>query len=145
MYPRLCEAIGIACNPNEWRLFIDSSSRSFKAVLLHNGKEYTSLPLAHLVHLKEEYNSVKTLLEALKYDEYDWEVIGDFKLVVFLMGLQERFTKFPYFFAFGTAGTLCAQNSPRSLVGRTKSLGKLCRSVSGLLGQSQGRKLCGTG
>ena len=56
----LFEAIGNACNSNEWRLFIDSSSRSLKAVLLHNGNKYPSLPLAHSVSFKEEYNSVKT-------------------------------------------------------------------------------------
>ncbi|XP_061421616.1 uncharacterized protein LOC133350847 [Lethenteron reissneri] len=91
----LFEAIGIACNQNEWRLFIDSSSRSLKAVLLHNGNKYPSLPLAHSVHLKENYNSIKTLLDALKYDESGLEVIGDFKMVAFLMGLQGGFAKFP--------------------------------------------------
>ncbi|XP_061411219.1 uncharacterized protein LOC133344908 isoform X2 [Lethenteron reissneri] len=84
----LFEVIGIACNQNEWHLFIDNSSRSLKAVLLHNGNKYLSLPLAHSVHLKENYNRVKTLLDALKYDEYSWKVIGDFKMVAFLMGLQ---------------------------------------------------------
>ncbi|XP_051506870.1 uncharacterized protein LOC127413629 isoform X1 [Myxocyprinus asiaticus] len=71
----LFEAIGIVCNQNEWRLFIDSSSRSLKAVLHHNGNKYPSLPLAHSVHLKEDYNSIKTLLDALKYDEYIWGLI----------------------------------------------------------------------
>jgi hypothetical protein len=33
----LFKAIGIACNYNEWRLFIDSSSRSLKAVLFKMG------------------------------------------------------------------------------------------------------------
>ncbi|KAL7868607.1 hypothetical protein SRHO_G00100550 [Serrasalmus rhombeus] len=89
----LFEAIGITCNPNEWRLFIDSSCKSLKAVLLHNGNKYPSLPVAHSVHLKEEYTSVKMLLGALNYDEYGWEVIGDFKMVSFLMGLQGGFTK----------------------------------------------------
>jgi hypothetical protein len=87
--------IGIPCNQNEWRLFIDSSSRSLKAVLLHNGNKYPSLPVAHSVHLKEDYNSVKTMLNALQYDKYSWEVIGDFKMVAFLMGLQGGFTKHP--------------------------------------------------
>ncbi|XP_061419050.1 uncharacterized protein LOC133349530 [Lethenteron reissneri] len=88
-------AIRIACNQNEWRLFIDSSSRGLKAVLLHNGNKYPSLLLAHSMHLKDYYNSIKTLLDALKYDEYGWEVIGDFKMVAFLMGLQGGFSKFP--------------------------------------------------
>ncbi|XP_051563221.1 uncharacterized protein LOC127446368 [Myxocyprinus asiaticus] len=68
----LFKAIGIACNQNEWCLFIDSSSRSLKAVLLHNGNKYPSLPLAHSVHLKQDYNSIKIFLDALKYDEYIW-------------------------------------------------------------------------
>jgi hypothetical protein len=95
--PGLFEAIGITCNPIEWRLFIDSSSRSLKAVLLHNGNQYPSLPVAHSVHLKEDYTSVKMLLSALKYNDHGWEVIGDFKMVSFLMGLQGGFTKFPCF------------------------------------------------
>ena len=48
-------------------------------MLLYNGNMYPSLPLAHSAHLKEEYTSIKTLLDALKYVDYGWEVIGDFK------------------------------------------------------------------
>src|SRR5271157_3671570 len=84
-------------HPIEWRLFIDSSSRSLKAVLLHNGNQYPSLLVAHSVHLKEDYTSAKMLLSALKYNDHGWEVIGDFKMVSFLMGLQGGFTKFPCF------------------------------------------------
>ncbi|XP_073526806.1 uncharacterized protein [Phyllobates terribilis] len=54
--------------------------------------------MAHSVYLKEDYLSIKILLSALKYDDYGWEVIGDFKMVSFLMGLQGGFTKFPCFF-----------------------------------------------
>ncbi|XP_036358086.1 uncharacterized protein LOC118763025 [Octopus sinensis] len=64
---------------------------------------YPSLPLAHSVQLKEKYSSVKILLKALKYEEYRWEVIGDFKMVTFMMGLQGGFTKFPCY--------LCLWNS----------------------------------
>lgn len=74
----------------DWRLFIDCSSRDPKAFLLHN----PSLPMAHLVPHKEKYNSGKTSLDALKYDEYSWEVTGGFKQVAFLIGLQGGFTKF---------------------------------------------------
>src|SRR6218665_3359506 len=85
----LFEAIGIICNPSEWLLFIDSSSRNLKSVLLHNGNNYPSLPMAHSVHLKEDYyTSVKMLLSALKYVDYGWEVIGDFKMVSFLMDIK---------------------------------------------------------
>ena len=80
MWPFLFEAIVITCNPSEWRLFIGSSSRSLKAVLLHNENNYPSLLMAHSVHLKEDYTSVKMLVSALKYDDYGWEVIGDLKM-----------------------------------------------------------------
>ena len=53
---------------SEWRLFINSSSKSLKAVLLHNGNKYPSPPPAHSVNLKETYKNVKTVLNVLKYD-----------------------------------------------------------------------------
>ena len=77
----LFEAIGIPCNTSDWRFFIDSSSRSLKATLLHNTNQWLSIPLAHSVHMKETYKSVKILLSAPKYTQYNWEVIGDFKMV----------------------------------------------------------------
>ena len=43
-------AIGLPNNfPAEWRLFIDSSKRSLKCVLLHNGNRFGSIPIAHSV------------------------------------------------------------------------------------------------
>ena len=83
----LFEVMGMTCNPSEWHLFKDSSSWSLKAMLLHNRNNYPSLSMAHSVHLIEDYTSVKMLLSALKYDDYGWEAIGDFKMVSFLMGL----------------------------------------------------------
>jgi len=44
-------------------------------------KNYPSLPLAHSVHLKGDYNSITTLLDVFKYDEYDWEVIEKFTII----------------------------------------------------------------
>ncbi|XP_034149862.1 uncharacterized protein LOC117594834 [Esox lucius] len=57
-------------------LFVDCSSRRLKDMLLHNGNKYPVSSPGSL-NLKEDYNSIKTLLDALKYDEYSWEVIGD--------------------------------------------------------------------
>ena len=93
----LFQAIGNPCNTNDWRLFIDSSSRSLKAVLLHNTNKCPSIPLAHSVVMKENYQNEKALPDALNYAQYKWNVIGDFKMVAFLMGLQGGFTKFPCF------------------------------------------------
>ena len=37
------EVLGHEYNPDQWRLFIDSSKVSLKLVLLHNGKRYSQL------------------------------------------------------------------------------------------------------
>ena len=52
----------------EWKLFLDSSIRSMKAVLLHIGNKVASVPVAHSVKLKELYLDMKHLLEVLHYD-----------------------------------------------------------------------------
>jgi hypothetical protein len=51
--PGLMQKFSVEYKVNEWRLFIDSSKRSLKAVLLHNGNNYASLPIGHSVHLKK--------------------------------------------------------------------------------------------
>ena len=40
----LMAALRITHDPDEWRLFIDSSKTGLKAVLLHNGNVYSSWP-----------------------------------------------------------------------------------------------------
>ena len=54
-----------AYDTRDSRLFIDSSKRSLKCVLLHNGNMYGSIPIGHSVKLKEEYNNIKLVLERL--------------------------------------------------------------------------------
>jgi hypothetical protein len=44
--------------PTTWRLFIDSSKRSLKAVLLHNSNILASIPLAHSTKLSESYKTL---------------------------------------------------------------------------------------
>ncbi|XP_045133075.1 uncharacterized protein LOC123517160 [Portunus trituberculatus] len=93
----LFSATGIDHNYEEWRLFIDSSTNSLKAVLLHNGNQYPSLPIAYSVHMKEEYDNVKKLFEKVNYNEFKWDICGDFKMLAFLLGLQGGFTKYSCF------------------------------------------------
>lgn len=89
----LFKALDIIHDPEEWRLFIDSSSRSLKCVLLHNGNVHPSIPIGHSVHLKEDYANVKFLLECINYNRYQWTICGDFKMIGFLRGLQGGYTK----------------------------------------------------
>ena len=84
-------------DPNEWRLFLDSSKRSLKCVLLHNGNIYGSIPIGHSVLMKEKYDNVKTVLELLKYSEHNWIICVDLKMINFLLGQQSGYTKYPCF------------------------------------------------
>ena len=51
----LFSAVGTDHNPTQRRLFIDSSTKSLKVVLLHNGNIYPSIPLANSLQMKEDY------------------------------------------------------------------------------------------
>lgn len=83
--------------PDDWRLFIDSSKRSLKCVLLHNGNKYGSIPLAHSTKMKEEYDTVALVMEKIKFHEHQWIICVDFKMVNFLLGQQSGYTKYPCF------------------------------------------------
>jgi len=83
--------------PEDWRLFIDSSVRSLKCVLLHNGNRYSSIPIAHSTTLKEQYENVKLVLQKIRYHEHQWSICVDLKMVNFLLGQQSGYTKYPCF------------------------------------------------
>lgn len=89
----LLQELGSHYDPEEWRLFIDSSKSSLKAVLLHNGNEKPSLPLVHATGLKETYESMELLLELLNYREHTWSICGDLKVISLLLGLQLGYTR----------------------------------------------------
>ena len=84
-------------NFSEWRLFIDSNKRSLKCVLLHNGNKYSAIPIAHSTKQKEEYSRIRLILELLQYQEHQWVICVDLKIVNFLLGQQSGFTKFSCF------------------------------------------------
>ncbi|GFW48123.1 uncharacterized protein TNCV_3076631 [Trichonephila clavipes] len=69
----------IVYEPEEWRLFIDSSKRCLKAVLLHNGNRYASVPVGHSVHLKECYENLEFILNKLNYSDHKWTICDSFE------------------------------------------------------------------
>ena len=75
------EVLGHEYNPDQWRLFIDSSKVSLRVVLPHNGNKFLSVPLAHAANMKESYESMKLLLGKIKYDVFKWKLCGDLKVV----------------------------------------------------------------
>ena len=92
--PGLVTSLGLPHNPSDWCLFLGSFTRSLKGVLLHNGNKYSSIPIAHSVHLKESYDNMELLLEAIKYSEYQWILCRDLKVIGLLMGMHASFTKY---------------------------------------------------
>lgn len=80
---------------DEWRLFIDSSTRSLKAVLLHIGNILAPIPIAHSTKLKETYENLEIVLDKIKYSEHQWRICGDLKIATLLLGQQSGFTKYP--------------------------------------------------
>ena len=76
-------------------MFLDSSKRSPKCVLLHNGNVYGAVPVGHSAVLKEQHDDIKIVLDLLKYHEHKWIICVDLKMVNFLLGQQRGYTKFP--------------------------------------------------
>jgi hypothetical protein len=56
-----------------------------------------SIPVAHAFGIKESDNSIKQLLQYIKYDTYKRNICVDLKVIALLLGMQLRYTKFPYF------------------------------------------------
>ena len=68
---------------------MDSSKRSLKCVLLHNGNLYGSVPLGHSTTLKEKYDEIKFILEKISYRQHQWIICVDLKMV----GVSPRATR----------------------------------------------------
>lgn len=83
----------IKYRPEEWRLFIDSSKSSLKAVLLYFDNSKHGVPVALSTNTKESYEQLKLILELLKYKENLWKICADLKVTTTLSGLQSGYTK----------------------------------------------------
>jgi hypothetical protein len=84
-------------SPEQWRLFIDTSKTSPKAVLLHNGNKLASIPVAYAPSTKETYTTMNDILVEADYKKYQREVCGDVKVTAVLLGLQTGYTKYSCF------------------------------------------------
>ena len=99
--PGLLAEMGLSkYNSDEWRLFIDSSKRSLKCVLLHKGNKFACGPIGHSVVVKEHYLNVQMVLNKLGYSERNWAICVDFKMVNFLLEQQGGYTKYPCFLCY---------------------------------------------
>lgn len=91
----LFNLFGTEHKTDEWRLFLDGSSKSLKVVLLHNENTLPSIPIAYCKGLPEKYESMQYILNLIQYEKYQWDVIVDFKLINILVGLMGAASKHP--------------------------------------------------
>lgn len=101
--PALMASVRVQYSASEWRLFVDASKSSLKAVLLHNGNRYRPIPVAYTTSLRETYDSLRLLLNKVKYAEHQWLFCGDLKVIAIVSGLKPGYPRHPCF--------LCCWNS----------------------------------
>lgn len=89
----LFEAFGQPHNPDNWRLFIDSSVESLKVVLLHIGNKFASVPIAYGRNVPENYETMKSILTLINYNVHEWRICCDLKVVSLLTGVKKGFSK----------------------------------------------------
>lgn len=91
--------LGIEYDAGEWRIFIDGSTTSLKAVLLHVTNKKPSVPVAYGVGMSECYDTLSEIMNKLNYFEHNWKVCCDLKVINILQGIIQK-GGFPKYFCF---------------------------------------------
>jgi len=94
----LVNQLGMAYVTDDWRLFIDGSVSSLKAVLLHRTNKKPSIPLAYGTSMKETYETLSDILAKIKYEEHKWKICCDLKVVNIMQGLTWCLNLIEFFF-----------------------------------------------
>lgn len=87
-------------DPDEWRIFIDSSKSSLKAVLLYQDSTIKPVPILYAVGKKEDYYTMKWVLDTVYYQKYMWRACCDLKVLTLLAGMQTGYTKYCCVFCY---------------------------------------------
>lgn len=95
--------------PEAWRLFIDASKRSLKAVLLFENSSKKPVPLMFALGMKENYATMKLILERIGYEAQNWRLNCDFKVLSLLAGMQTGYTKYCCLFCKWDSPAKCNQ------------------------------------
>jgi len=54
----------------------------------------TSIQIGYAVNMKETYENIKFLLTYINYEQHQWRICADFKVVAIILGLQLGYTKY---------------------------------------------------
>ena len=69
-------------------------------MLFHNGNKFACVPIGHSMIVKEHYLNAKMVLQKLRYNEHNWAICVDFKMINFLLGQRVGYTKHPCFLCY---------------------------------------------
>lgn len=86
--PGLFLAMEMEYIADDWRIFIDGSSASLKGVLLHKTNLKPTVPVYYATGKKESRESLEELLNVIDYDNHDWKLCGDLKVISLLCGAK---------------------------------------------------------
>ena len=70
---------------------------SLKCVLLHNGTRHRSIPIGHKTRMNEEQKTIVLVLQKITYYDPQWLICVDLKLMNYLQGQPNGYTKYPSF------------------------------------------------
>lgn len=90
----LMGALKINYKPDNWRLLIDSFKISIKDGSLRNGNVLSSIAFGHAALMKETRENIKQPFTFIHYDQQQWWLCGDLKVVALLLVLQDGFTQY---------------------------------------------------
>ncbi|ESO04372.1 hypothetical protein HELRODRAFT_172738 [Helobdella robusta] len=104
--PGLITELGVMYDANKRKNFIDSSKRCFKAVLLHTGNIYASVPIAYFIQLKETNDNMGVFHEKHKC-KHKWLISGDIKIIIgIILRGEEVILNFHVFYVSWIAGQI---------------------------------------
>ena len=92
----LCINYGILINQVNGD-YLDSSTSDLKAVLLHNGNQKPSIPIARGAHVKKTYENIRSLPEKVGYADHTWHICAEMKVVGILLGVYYAYRASSYF------------------------------------------------
>ena len=97
------ESVGGKYDPKDWRLFIDSSSKTgLCACLIYNKKDKFDkrpiVPLLFSTSLTESYDDLEKVLTFIGYEKHQWRIVSDLKILNCLMGLKSTYCKYCCFY-----------------------------------------------
>lgn len=75
--------------PSEWRLLIDSSKRSLKAVLINNDNKKMHSQSTFNSSWRSDYENIQVLLDSIKHLEYMWKLKVDWNIDGTTAGIDE--------------------------------------------------------